>query len=197
MVNAAQQTQSIFCGQLETPLTEIGRQQAREVGRILADSSKFRISHAVSSALGRAAETLQLVLPNLTPQPHRFPDDVAFNERSLGSFEGRLEDDVLQQFPEYKDNPSLSAFRTDFQEKAPGGENLTEVAARAHAGLSKLIPAVTDDLLLVSHCETIRCLILALTGCPPEVAKHRTIPNARPILLTRGSPGSWKLQSAH
>lgn len=196
MVNAAQQTQSIFCGQLETPLTEIGRQQARDAGRLLADSSKFRISHAVSSALGRAAETLQLVLPNLAPQPHRFPDDVAFNERSLGIFEGRSEDDVLQQFPEYRDDPRLSAFRADFQQKAPGGENLTEVAARAHAGLSKLIPAVTDDLLIVAHCQTIRCLILALTGCSPEVARHRIIPNARPILLTQGSPGSWKLQSA-
>lgn len=196
-INAAQQTQSIFCGQLDTPLTDFGRQQACNAGRYLADSNQVRISHAVSSTLRRASETLSLVLPLLHPQPCRLPNNIAFNERSLGLFEGRLEEDVLRQFPEYRDDPQLREFRADFQQKAPGGENLTEVAERAHAGLLKLMPDVTEDLLLVAHCQTIRCLIMALTGCPPDVAKHRSIPNAQPLILTPATTGLWQLLSPH
>ncbi|MFN9050555.1 MAG: histidine phosphatase family protein [Planctomyces sp.] len=99
-INAAQQTQSIFCGQLDTPLTEIGRQQARDAGRILAESSKYRISHAVSSSLGRAAETLELVLQQLHQPPFRFPARSGFTVRSLGLFEGRPAQDVLEQCPD-------------------------------------------------------------------------------------------------
>ncbi|MFN9078969.1 MAG: histidine phosphatase family protein [Planctomyces sp.] len=194
-INAAQQTQSIFCGQLDTPLTEIGRQQARDAGRILAESSEYRISHAVSSSLARAAETLELVLQQLHQPPFRFPARAGFNERSLGLFEGRPEQDVLEQFPEYRDNPQFSAFRADFHQKAPGGENLTEVSQRAHRELLQHLPYVTDDLLLVSHCQTIRCLIGVLTNASPQSVMQLPVPNATPIILARSGPDRWQITS--
>ena len=46
-INAVWKEKAIFCGQLDTPLTEKGRLQALDVGRLLADASQFRISHAV------------------------------------------------------------------------------------------------------------------------------------------------------
>ena len=192
-VNAAQQTQTIFCGQLDTPLTECGRQQARDAGRILADSPKYCISHAVSSSLGRASETLELVIQQLQEPPFRFPASTGLNERSLGLFEGRQEQDVLAEFPEYRENPQFSAFRAHFHQKAPLGENLAEVTQRAHDELLRHVPHVTHDLLLVSHCQTIRCLIGVLTKAAPESVMQFPVPNATPIVLAQSGPDLWQL----
>lgn len=192
-INAVQQRQPVFCGQLDTPLTNLGRQQAREVGRLLADPRRFHFSHAVSSALGRARETLDLALLAFSSPPRRLPASAAFNERSLGSFEGRTEEDVFHQFPQYRDDPRFCNFRADPIQKAPHGENLEDVRHRAATALQELLPNITSDLLLVAHCQTIRCLISAMTGRDLVQSLSLTIPNAQPMILTETSAVTWEL----
>ncbi|MEY3172165.1 MAG: 2,3-bisphosphoglycerate-dependent phosphoglycerate mutase [Planctomycetota bacterium] len=192
-INAVQEQQAVFCGQFDTQLTEHGREQAREAGRLLADPQRFSFSHAVSSVLGRAVETLDLTLQAFPRPPLRLPASPAFNERSLGIFEGRTEADVFRDYPEYRDDPKLKEFRADIQQRAPGGENLTEVSNRAAAALRELLPAVTADLLIVSHCQTIRCLISAVTGRELTQTVNMRIPHARPIILSQIAAAAWEL----
>ena len=123
-LNARQRRESVFCGQLETPLTDCGRRQAVEVGTRLARETRYTMECAVISTLRWAQETLELILSRLHTQPARLPAMLDFNERSLGIFEGRTESDVLSEYPEYRDDPSLNRFRADFHQKAPGGESL-------------------------------------------------------------------------
>ena len=68
-LNAVWKEKAIFCGQIDTPLTNEGREQACGVGRLLADSTQFSFSHAVSSTLNRAVDTLDLILQEFQTQP--------------------------------------------------------------------------------------------------------------------------------
>src|SRR5262245_49749927 len=109
-LNAANNLARIYCGQIETPLTDRGRQQAVEAGRRLAQLSYLQPARAVSSPLRRAEETLQLLLGSLSPSIERLPAAPALMERSHGLFEGRREDEVFVEYPHYRDDPNYSCF---------------------------------------------------------------------------------------
>ena len=192
-INAAWKEKAIFCGQIDTPLTEKGRQQAIDVGRILADASKFRISHAVSSTLVRAVDTLQLIRQQFTAAPELLPAMSAFNERSLGLFEGRAKEDVYREFPEYENDPDYCNFRDHHQQKAPGGENLSEVTSRAWPALESVLELAQPDVLIVAHCQVIRCLIARAITLDANGISSLKIPHAVPILLTQAGASGFRL----
>ena len=194
-INAIWKEKAIFCGQIDTPLTEKGRQQARDVGRLLSDTTRFRISHSTSSTLVRAVDTLELILQPFMAPPIQLPAMSAFNERSLGLFEGRSRDDVYREFPEYGSDPAYCNFRDDYHQKAPGGENLSEVTARAWPAMDSLLKSAESDILIVAHCQVIRCLIAhAIKLVPKEVANLK-IPHAVPLVLTPVSRTNWQFQA--
>lgn len=182
-INLLNRTVRVYCGQYETPLTDAGRQQARDAGRWLAARTDLRIEAAVSSELGRARETLDLLLGELGVPLRRLPVVAGLNERSLGAFEGRTEQDVFEEFPEYRDHPRLSRFQSDFIVKAPGGENLAEVTERAWLTLQSLVASVSGDLLVVSHYNTIRCLLGRMLHLSRAEVLELSIPNAEPRVV--------------
>ena len=192
-INAAWKAKAIFCGQIDTPLTEKGRRQALDVGRLLADTSQFRISHAVSSTLVRAVDTLQLIRQQLTTAPELLPAMPAFNERSLGLFEGRAKEEVYREFPEYESDPDYCNFRDHYQQKAPGGENLSEVTLRAWPALESVLDLAEPDVLIVAHCQVIRCLIARAVSLDANGISSLKIPHAVPILLTQTGTHGFSL----
>ena len=78
---------------------------------------------------------------------------------------------------------------TTYDRCAPGGETLAMVSARAWPVIERLMTENADgDLLVVSHYNTIRCVIgQALQLTPDQVVKI-SIPNAVPIVLRQGEP---------
>ena len=194
-INAAWKEKAIFCGQIDTPLTEKGRKQARDVGKLLADTSRFQISHAVSSTLMRAVDTLELICQQFTSVPKLLPSRAEFNERSLGLFDGRSKDDVYREFPQYESDPAHRNFRDDYDQKAPGGENLSEVTLRAWPAMESLLEYAQPDVLAVAHCQVIRCLIAHATKLVPAEVAKLTIPHAVPLVLTKVSATEWRFQS--
>ena len=195
-INAIWKEKAIFCGQIDTPLTEKGRQQARDVGKLLTDTSLFRISHSVSSTLTRAVDTLELIRQQFAASPTRLPALSAFNERSLGLFEGRSKDDVYREFPEYENDPAFCNFRDDYQQKAPGGENLSEVTSRAWPTMESLFMSAESDVLIVAHCQVIRCLIARAIKLTPSEVANLKIPHAVPLVLTPVAMNEWQFHSA-
>lgn len=182
-LNAANKHQKMLCGQFETPLTEYGRDQARTVGKLLAGRADLFITDAISSRLGRARETLKLLLEHLPDQPTLHDPHPDFNERSLGLFEGRLEDDVFREFPQYRDDPLLCRFRDDYEQKAPQGENLTDVTLRAWNAFDQFLLRTHGDVLIVSHCNTIRCLVARALCLSQSDSLRLHIRHATPIVL--------------
>jgi len=176
-------------------LTERGREQARTAGRMLAIRSEFRIQAAVSSALSRCRETLDLILPELPYPVQRLADSPDLNERSLGEFEGRRDEDVYAELPEYRDDPALNQFDNHPTQKSPGGESLNDVARRTWVVVARLDETYSGDVLIVSHFTTIRCLLGQALDLPTEVIQRMTIPNATPIVIERAN--GFRLVDGH
>ena len=86
----------IWQGQMEFPLSEEGRSQARRVGRALAGK---RLDGLYSSPLGRALETAEIIA-----REANFPDEVVaikgLTERRGGSLEGTTHAERVARDPE-------------------------------------------------------------------------------------------------
>src|SRR5262245_51933387 len=130
-LNARSRVTRTYCGQNETPLTDVGREQARAAGQKLAKLSYLSPQAAVSSPLSRAVHTLELLLGELAAQVHILPPLIGLMERSHGCFEGLAEEVVFRDYPHYRDDPDYCHFMNHFEQCAPGGETLTTVTNRA------------------------------------------------------------------
>ncbi len=190
-INVRNRSGRLFCGQTDTPLTDLGRRQAVEAGRLLAARGDLTIRYAISSALQRARETMALVLGELPPDIVRLPAEADLNERGLGLFEGRSQEDVFAEYPAYATDERLKQFAHHFEQKAPGGENLAEVTARAWPVIAALCD-LEGDVLVVGHSTTLRCVRgRALRLSQAEVMAQR-LPNAVPVTLRHLGDGRFE-----
>jgi broad specificity phosphatase PhoE len=190
-LNARSRVIRTYCGQNETPLTEVGREQARLAGQKLAKLTYLSVKAAVSSPLSRAVHTLELLLAQLAAQVPILPPLAGLMERSHGCFEGLAEEVVFRDYPHYRDDPAYCHFMNHFEQCAPGGETLTTVTNRVWSALEHLTASTTGDLVIVSHFNPIRCVVgRALNLSSAEILKLH-IPNAEPMVL--GFNGSYRL----
>ena len=182
-LNSVNRTTRVYCGQIDTPLTESGRQQAIEAGRQLARLEYLRLKRAISSPLSRARETLQLMLTEWNGSVERLPDSPHLMERSHGEFEGREESEVFAEYPHYRDDPNFNCFMNHFEQHAPGGESLAAVSSRAWPVVHQLVIEGSGDLLAVSHYNTIRCIVGRALNLPTDAILRMRPANATPIVL--------------
>ncbi|HEX5102370.1 MAG TPA: histidine phosphatase family protein [Pirellulaceae bacterium] len=195
-LNVVNRQRRVYCGQTETPLTDQGREQARQAGRQLAAREGLQIRWAVSSCHERSRETLRLAAGELPYAVELLPPLEGLNERSLGRFEGLAEEDVFRDHPHYRDHPDFRRFMNCFVQKAPGGENLADVTLRAWSAVESLLGESLQaeragDLLIVSHYNTIRCLLGRLLALSEQAVLDLRVPNAVPIVIRHGS--RWEL----
>lgn len=123
--------QRTFAGQLDTPLTDLGREQARQAG---IQAQTLGIQVIVSSPLSRALETAQIIAQAIDYPAADITVNDLFKERFLGSLQGRPWD----TFDE--------AATTD-----NGAETDEALLERARTGLALLQEIEADTVLLVSH----------------------------------------------
>lgn len=176
------QSYEIVTGKTDTPLTPHGEEQAIEAGHRIAH---IPLDFAVSSALIRAHRTAELVLAQHPRPPSLFTSD-NFVERSLGAFEGQRMDDLRQQFPAYFSDPALCRWRADFEQSAPGGENLSQVEKRVLDGYELLCARLPEEnFVIFSHIMALRCLLGKLFDLPRDHVPGMNIPNALPLIIAR------------
>jgi broad specificity phosphatase PhoE len=137
-----------FQGQLETPLSAVGRRQAALVAGRLArphDRPALPIPAGpplaiVHSPLGRAAETASTIhaaatTPDAFDRPIPIRPDPRFLEIGQGAWEGLPSAEIAA-----RDGDRLAAWRrTPTTAWAPGGERLIDVQARVSPGLADLL----------------------------------------------------------
>jgi probable phosphoglycerate mutase len=170
-----------FSGHRDTPLSELGREQARALADTVADEGLEAIW---TSPLIRARETADIVGERLGLVPRI---DDRLSESYRGRWEGRWVEDLERDEPE-----GWAAWRhggADY--RFPGGESLAEHQKRALAALDT-VRAGPLPALVVCHGGTIR-VILAAKNPRGLDAFHEPpdIPNARVIRLD--DDGRWTI----
>lgn len=137
-------------GRTNVPLTDLGREQARALGRRLAGHT---FGLVLTSPLSRAEETASLA---------GFGDvavaDPDLMEWDYGSLEGRQTDEIRADYPGW----------TIWQGPWPGGETIDQVAARADRIVARARSAGPDsDVLVFAHGHLLRILAARWLGLPP------------------------------
>ncbi len=146
-----------FSGYRDTPLTELGLAQARDVGlvlrRELGDAAGYDF---VSSPLARAVTTMAIVRKTMGLPADGFSTDNRLKEIDLGLWD-QLTDEEAQQL-----DPALFARRAadKWHVRVPQGENYAEVAAR----ISDWVRGLRTDTVAISHGATTRILRGLLAG---------------------------------
>ncbi|MBO3090082.1 histidine phosphatase family protein [Cellulomonas dongxiuzhuiae] len=175
-------------GQLDSPLTDLGRVQAQTVASLVADEP---VDAVFCSPQGRAAATAQvcgdrLGLP-VTPL-----DELA--ELHHGSMAGMTLPEMEHAFPGELARRGEDKYRWQF----PGGESYEDAVPRAAQALARVASSGAQHPLLVSH-EMIGRLLLhhlrrvdiatALAGSHPQGVVYR-VQVATGTLTTLGEPAS-------
>lgn len=139
-------TEARFQGQFDSPLTDLGRDQATRVGRALAEEirSGGEPVRAYVSPLGRTRATAALIGKSL---PMAITEDARLMEVDFGQWEGLTREDILSRFGT---DPQLRPI--DWQFQAPGGETLDTVLARISAWRAEAsFPAVVVTHGIISR----------------------------------------------
>jgi uncharacterized phosphatase len=148
-----------YAGQTDTPLTDLGRQQAKIAG----DQAKLiKIDLIICSPLSRAHDTAQIIANEIGYPTERILINPLFIERSLGSLEGHSWDEVGEDVAKF-----------------PDIETEEQLLVRARAGLEYLHKLPEANILLVGHGSYSRSLRYAID--PSQV--YDEPPNAEIVQL--------------
>ena len=142
-------------GQLDTELSEEGKQQARNIAPMLAELGVAKI---VASDLTRAAETAQIVANHLE-LPVTY--DERLRETHLGQWQGKTHAEV-----DGVDGSLRAHWRNTPTWAPPEGESRIDVAQRARPVVDELLENFDEwedaAVLLVAHGGTIAALTSSL-----------------------------------
>lgn len=143
-------------GRTDVPLTPVGEEQARAVGKLVAGRT---FGMVLTSPLGRARETAVLAgLPGAQDEPDLM-------EWDYGGYEGRRTDEIRASVPGWlvwKD-PIVPG------DAAHPGEQVGDVGVRVDRVLDRVRPvlAAGEDVVLVAHGHVLRILTARWLGLPP------------------------------
>jgi broad specificity phosphatase PhoE len=143
-----------FAGRTDSPLTELGRQQAEVVAEALANVPFDRI---VSSPLSRCRDTALVIA-----RPHQLPVDLEPDlvEIDVGERTGTPFDEV-RGLPEWRDDGFVAW---------PRGETLDQVLSRAHRVITRIAAeSAGQRVLVVGHGGVTRILMSHFLGVLPRL----------------------------
>jgi broad specificity phosphatase PhoE len=151
-------------GRTDIPLTPVGEQQGKALGRRLA-GRPFAL--VLTSPLGRARETCRLAGYADVAQ---VTDDLL--EWNYGIYEGRTTAAVRAE------QPGWSIWTTP----VPQGETVEQVGERARRVIERA-DAVTGDVALFAHAHILRILAACWIGLPPLHGRNLTLGTASVSVL--------------
>jgi glucosyl-3-phosphoglycerate phosphatase len=173
-------------GRLDPPLSDSGRHEATLVtARIVADPD-LKPARILASTLSRATETAAVIGDALDIAVEPEPRLV---EIGAGEWEGRTHAEL-----EATDGERYRAWRTTPGYGPPGGEPLTDAAARVRSLLAAVAESPAWPVLLVSHGGILRYLARALLDLDAERAEALDIDNASISAAVRADDGRWRLE---
>lgn len=163
-------------GWYDTPLTDLGREQAEKTGRFLKSAIDPADVRLFSSDLKRAAETAEIIGRHLH-KPVTL--DPRLREMSMGDAEGKpLSGSRDRIRPQPADGNRLD------HRVYSGAESRREVAERVGAALTDILGEGALDTVIVSHGFASTFLIMAWMKIPAEHMDYCSLPS-RPGSVTK------------
>ncbi len=151
-------------------LTERGREEARELGRQIAN---VPVDRCLVTRFTRTRDTAEDALAgrDLPIEVEPLLDDV-----DIGDLEGK----TIDEYRAWKrEHTRADAF--------PGGESLDETARRYAEGLRQVIAGDGEIVLVVSHEIPVRYALNAVAGSNDLDAPVHSIRNATPYIFDEGA----------
>lgn len=195
---------NVFTGWTDVPLTEQGKVEAREAGRLMADASlEFDIVY--TSLLSRAIETANIALDTMDLGWLPVKRHWRLNERHYGDLQGRNKKETadlhgLDQVAKWRrsyDIPPPPLERSDPRHPAqdrryadlapelvPATECLADVVARMLPyWYDQIVPDIFEGrtVLVVAHGNSLRALVKHLEGVSDEDIADLNIPTGIPL----------------
>jgi len=162
----------------DSPLTPLGIAQAEAIGRHLRGLPEARGAAIVSSPIGRARRSAELIRAQLRREaPLSF--DERLREISIGSWDGLTRAEIAVRWPGIFDGDG----RGDWYFCAPDGETYDEFAGRIAAWLDE---AAGQDLIVVAHGIVTRVLRGLYARLPRPLALRLPVPQDRIFRLAGG-----------
>jgi 2,3-bisphosphoglycerate-dependent phosphoglycerate mutase len=157
---------NIFTGWSDSPLSERGRIEAREVAARLVTAG-IPVERIFTSALSRAIDSTAIVRDCLGGSPVDIDETPALNERDYGALTGLNKAETVELYGAEQ----VARWRRSWAEAPPDGESLRDTAARVLPYyLRFILPAVMrgQSTLVMAHGNSLRALCMALEGLTPE-----------------------------
>ena len=155
-----------FTGNTDTPLTDLGRQEAREAGALLKSHQPPNFGMGFTSVLQRAIETMAIMLDEINQRNLPIERSEALNERMYGDLQGLNKADVEKRFgPD-----QLFRWRRGYTDTPPNGESLADTRARVVPYFkSEILPHLQagEAVLVVAHGNSLRALLMELEHISP------------------------------
>lgn len=206
-----------FSGWSDPPLTDEGIAEARNAGALLGTAG-YRFDYAYSSRLQRADHTLDILLEALAQSDLCTEQEWRLNERHYGALQGLDKGQMTRQAgaeqvqrwrrgyldlppplpPSEPSHPLNDSRYADINPALlPSQENLDQTRRRVTAFWNQSVtPRIErgERLLISSHGNTLRALIMALAKMSVAEVEQFEIPTATPIVYRfdrKGRPLHW------
>jgi probable phosphoglycerate mutase len=154
---------------MDVPLSDLGHQQARALGRWFAAMPQDqRPCTIMSSPYRRAVETSQAVRDagGLLKPDLKFCVDERLREKEFGVLDRLTRHGIEQQFP---DQAEFRRLLGKFYHRPPGGESWCDVILRLRSVLDSLsLHHGGDRVLIVAHQVVVLCMRYLLEGLSEE-----------------------------
>lgn len=164
-------------GQLDPPLSELGRTQAQRLAERLAGR---RLGGFYCSDLARAQETAEVIAGAVGVDPRPL---IELREVALGEWEGmtaaEIADDYPEEWAQWRTHPSWDV--------APAGEGTQAFESRVRAVIAKLFDDHPhEDVLVVTHGGVIQVVLGDVVGRSGSALVPFVIDNCSLSTVVRG-----------
>lgn len=168
-----------YQGQVDIPLNDKGREQARQNGlTIKAKLPSAASLDYISSPLGRTRETMAIIRRAIGLPLDGVHYDDRLREMNYGHWEGQLAADLPKTDPE-----GVAERARDWWHWRPlGGESYEDLTVRVNDWLD----SIERDSVVVSHGGVSRALRGAVVPVPRADVPRLPVPQDRVLVLRRG-----------
>lgn len=186
--------EGVVAGHFDSPLSEVGKQQARQTASLLNDLT-FHAAH--TSSLQRASSTLTELLDELKLNLPVSADD-RLKERNWGEIEGKYHDNRDSKYRQEE----IESWKT-WAARPPKGESYEDVSKRVVGYFdAKILPQLKSgqNVLLVGHNGMLKTLQRHLEDIPHDQTHTLNLHNCEVKLYdfdSTGAVGSITRRSIH